>query len=440
MSRTTLRTRRHELLVLISGITLALGASVAGLTTSAEVPPGIQVYGSAAFAGGVHEIAGSNSFSSFGTGAVDNRYPLASTGQDSAPSARARSSVADYGPLVQTVVAGDPCTSVPPPCPFPAHQPPPATYATAYYPGPASGMHGSNSQGPGSTATADVAELSGDAGAVYAGDPSSTFQNATAETHTVVKSNNTMTVFTHSHVGSATFGGGALQVTNTDVFTRITFTTTGQPKVEYTIAPGTVVANGTPTQVSDKGVTINGTSPAPVGVGQALSYPLFKIYTVAPEITHEGNQASITATGLHIGVYQPGTTGVPSQTVEYILGEGHAEGFLTPADAVASTDSGSGGTPQGSADTTGTSDPVGTVITQTTTITNVVAPTDTATTPGGASTTQRPKASPARLRVATVAQVYRAPLALMFFLWEALILGAASAVVWARRRREGIGA
>jgi hypothetical protein len=129
----------------------------------------------------------------------------------------------------------------------------------------------------------------------------------------------------------------------------------------------------------------------------------FKFYTVAPTKTIDGSHVTIWATGLHIIVTHPSPgPGVPTQSSEYVLGEGFA-------DTTAGT--GMGGFGAGFGDFGGFGgfggfDSMG------------------AGAPGGAEGVAK------ALGTALVAN--RIPLAYMFLMLEALLLASAAAWVWAR--------
>jgi hypothetical protein len=134
----------------------------------------------------------------------------------------------------------------------------------------------------------------------------------------------------------------------------------------------------------------------------------FKFYTVAPIKTIDGSHVTVWATGLHIVVTHPSPgPGVPTQTSEYILGEGFADtmaGTGMGGAAAFGVDFGGfdgfgdfgGGFGGFDANGAGAG-------------------------PGGIATT---------LGTALVAN--RVPLALMFLTLEALLLASAAAWVWAR--------
>jgi hypothetical protein len=252
------------------------------------------------------------------------------------------------------------------------------------------------------------------------------FNNATAESHTVLKPDGTLVLTTHSHVGTASFAAGAIEIKNVDVTTKVT-SSGGSATATAQVAPGTVTVNGNVVQLSDQGLTLGGQSQSLNGV--SVSTPVFHIFVVTPQKTVNGTRAAIDATGVHVGITQPQQPGVANQYVEYILGQGQAEGSVTPAQAVSSSSSGSDGSGGSILDNTGSTTPVTTIINTTV---SVPAP-STATGGGGALTPAAPKGGSGRVVYPSLVRVVKPPLAYMFFLWEALILGATASVVWARR-------
>jgi hypothetical protein len=433
-------------------------------TVVAEVPASVDSYGGNAFSSAIHVIAGSNNDPNFSNGAIGNRYPLAQAGQDISPASAASASLNDYGPLVSTVLGND--CNAPPPKPLPQPSSPPSPnyclepiraalpYASAQYPHPP-GVGDAKVNGPNGgdvgTATAHAEELAARADGVYAGSPgpNATFTNATAHSETGVARDGGITVRTHSHVGSACFGScnvtNWLQVTNTDVQTVVTAINDTSVR-DAVVAPGRVEFCSAPgncqlVQVSNNGITVGGVplpSPPPPppgvplpgvpssvpvpGLGGSAESPIFKIRTIDPKRAVSGRTGSVDAFGLDIEVRQPGNQdlGVPDTRVEYILGEGHADGFSS-----ASLGLGSGGI----FDLSGGGDQGG--------VTGIIG--DIAgSNPAGSSA----GVSPPRIRhtitgnagALSLAGALRPPFILWFYGWEASALAAAAAMVLARRR------
>ena len=411
---------------------LALAASV-----QADVPSTVDVYTGVATSAGVHAVYYTATLSSLSTGALDNRYPLANIYQDIAPSSNARASTEDGGPFAATLYAIGKS-----PQQFP--------YAVAQYPqtpqAPADSTCDPSQkdvaqQCNGGTASAHARELTAYADGVYSGNPGSagapSFDNATAHTDSIVNPNGSLVVTTHSHVGTASFAGGALMVKNTDVVTKVV-SANGVGTPTATVAPGTVTFQGQPVQVTDQGVTVQDKN-VPVGgvaTGNGVSAFTFKIFTVSPEVSKQGAHASIFATGLHIVVTQDSVAGnqaVPPNGIEYILGEGMSDGFAIPAAPPAAVtsdlsafpggnDVGYVGQPSADLGTTTTTYPAG----------------GTVNTPSNLVTRTAPlRKAPAKLLRPSVAlaSISRPNLAVMFFAWEVLIMATAASLVWRRRLR-----
>ena len=415
----------------------------------AEVPSSYTSYG---YASGVHAIGGSDAFPNFQNGAVNNRYPLAEVQQDASPSSTAVATYSDSGPLTATVGSqyNQGCTnsgSQPPPpqiCQNPNNQVP---YAKATYPGPSHG-HIDNCNGcdGGSRADADAAQLTANSSAYYAGGGTQPFSGAWGQTRTVIDSGGNLTVTTHSEVDS--FGFGTFKVSKVVVDVTANSSLSGGGG-EAHIQGGQVTANGQPVSVNDQGVTVQDKRPIPcpsapkppvqappppsppsaplptglpVGGGSSGSgsgsssgtssgcVPTFDVtyitvYTVAPVKTVDGSHVTIWATGLHIKMTHPSAgPGVPTQTAEYVLGEGFAE-LQVGTGGAAFDFGGFGGFGAGFGDFGGFGDQTG-------------GPNGTAGSGLG--------------NLGTTLAANRVPLAFMFLTLEALLLAAAAAWVWAR--------
>jgi hypothetical protein len=327
----------------------------------ADVPSSYTSYG---YASGVHAIGGSDAFPNFQNGAVNNRYPMAEVQQDASPSSAATATYSDSGPAAATVGSqyNQSCStsgsSPPPPqmCQNPNNSVP---YAKATSPGPSQGhIDSCNGCGQGSRADASAAELNATAAAYYAGGGTQPFTGASGQSMTVMDSGGTLTVTTHSEVDS--FAVGTVKVSKITVDVTATSSMSGAGGDAH-ITGGQVTANGQPVAVTDKGVTIQDKSapcpsasggpqppiqppvagPTPPGVlptlppvgrgagagcvpGVDVTY--IQIFTVAPQKTADQGHVTVWATGLHIKVTHPSPgPGVPTQTAEYILGEGYAD-------------------------------------------------------------------------------------------------------------------
>jgi len=343
----------------------------------AEVPSSYTSYG---YAAGVHGIAGSDAFPNFQNGAVNNRYPMAEVAQDASPSSAATATYSDSGPAAATVGSqyNQGCSnsgSQPPPpqvCQNPNNSVP---YAKANSPGPSQGhIDNCGGCGGGSHADANAAELSAGASAFYAGGGTQPFSGASGQSNTVVNSGGTLTVTTHSEVDSFVFGN--VRVSKISVDVTATSSMSGASG-EGHITGGEVTANGQPVAVNDQGVTIQdrNVSACPAGGGpkppvalpspQPLPKPVLpslpvggggstggggsssgggttsgatggcvpavdvtyiQLYTVAPQKSVDGSHVTIWASGLHVKITHPSPgPGVPTQSAEYVLGEGFAD-------------------------------------------------------------------------------------------------------------------
>lgn len=431
------------LVVAIAGMVLVPAFALADAPAS---------YTSFGYATGVHGIAGSDAFPNFQNGAVNNRYPMAEVQQDASPSTTAKATYSDSGPAAATVGSqyNQSCStsgSQPPPpqiCQNPNNQVP---YANATYPGPSHGhIDTCNGCGSGPYADANAAQLSADADGYYAGGGTQPFSGAYGSTTTLMDSAGKLTVTTHSAVDSFTFG--TVQVSKVEVNINA-FSALSGAGGDAHVNAGTVTNNGQPVSVNDQGVTIVDQRPAPcpstpqaiggvqppppppppgplpplpVGGGQSgsgsggssrpgttsgcvpvVDLTYITIFTVAPTKTVDGGHVTIWATGLHIRIQQPSVgPGVPSQSAEYVLGEGFAD--LQTGTGAAFGFSGFGGLGGfGGGDFGGFGDTGG---------------------PGGGG-------SPVA-QLGTALAANRIPLAFMFLTLEALILASAAAWVWAR--------
>lgn len=419
----------------------------------AEVPSSYTSYG---YASGVHAIGGSDAFPNFQNGAVNNRYPLAEVQQDASPSTAAVATYSDSGPLSATAGSqyNQGCMnsgSQPPPpqiCQNPNNQVP---YAKANYPGPTHG-HIDNCNGcdGGARADADAAQLTANSSAYYAGGGTQPFSGAWGQTKTVIDSGGNLTVTTHSEVDS--FGFGTFKVSKIAVDVTANSSLSGGGGDAH-VKGGEVTANGNPVSVNDQGVTVQDKRPIPcpaapkppvqvpapppppavplpgglpVGGGSSGSgsgpsggssggtssgcVPTFDVtyitvYTVAPVKTVDGSHVTIWATGLHIKMTHPSPgPGVPTQSAEYVLGEGFAE-LQVGTGGAAFDFGGFGGFGAGFGDFGGFGDQTGG--------------------PNG-------PAGSGLSNLGTTLAANRVPLAFLFLTLEALLLAAAAAWVWAR--------
>jgi hypothetical protein len=327
----------------------ATAISVAAASDKAFVAYGLDGTGT-----GVHVRAGTDAFPNFATGVVDNSYPLAVVHLDASPASKATASLADTGPLGATA-AGQ------------AGGIQQTQYATAAYPGT-----GSASQSTGaSQADAAATETNADARSAYASVPppaaGSTplpvpalpalptlaplptlpgtssgplaVANGLGESHAVI--DQTGGVVKTTSIGSvsrATFGDGLLVIEGVTV--KVEANSDGVNGVtDSTIDVGRISVAGKAVAVTDKGIALADlpvpgvpTEAVTAQLRDALAKAGITISTVAPIVDVQGAMATISATGLHVKVAQPSTApGVPTQSLEYILGEARASAFATPA-------------------------------------------------------------------------------------------------------------
>jgi hypothetical protein len=358
-----------------AALALLVTLLAAPITALAQVPSSIGSYVSYGYGTGVHTIDSSSNFTNFQNGAVNNHYPLAQVEQDASPAAAARATFSDSGPLTATAgsqynqgcSAGNP---PPPPsvCQNPNNNVP---YANSNYPGGPDSAHvdtcGNQPSCPSARANSDASELAANAWGYYAGGGTQPFSGAKGESHTIVTSDGTLTVTTHSEVND--FVIGDLHVSKVVVETIVT-ATNGSATANATVVVGKVTVGGVPVDVNDQGVTIQQKSPVPCpptpnppggplpgpapgggsgpgnGGGPLPSTPplpthlasyqstcvpgvdvtYIKVFTAAPKKDVNGTHGTAWATGLHILVTHPTPgPGVPQQSTEYVLGEGYAD-------------------------------------------------------------------------------------------------------------------
>ena len=424
----------------------------------ADTPSSYTSYG---YAAGVHAIGGSDAFPNFQNGAVNNRYPMAEVQQDASPSSTAVATYSDTGPAAATAGSqynqgcSNSGSSPPPPqvCQNPNNQVP---YAKATYPGPSHGhIDQCNGCDGGPRADADAAQLSSSASAYDAGGGTQPFNGAWGQTHTVIDSGGTLTVITHSEVDSFTVGTVKVSKVVVDVTASGTLSGAGG---DAHVQGGQVTANGQPVNVTDQGVTVtdqhsvpcpsglqpppikppaapapppppaNPLPPLPIGGGSggssggssgassggstttggcvpAVDVTYVKLWTVAPTKTVDGSHVTIWASGLHVMVTHPSPgPGVPTQSAEYILGEGFADLQVGSAGAAFGFGGFGGfGGGFGGGDFGGFGDTSGI----------------------------NGSGSPAA-QLGTALAANRIPLAFMFLTLEALLLASAAAWIWAR--------
>ena len=223
-------------------------------------------------------------------------------------------------------------------------------YATATFPGKGTS---SVTQGP-AVAESKASETSADAraavvavGAAGAGsveqpnDPGHTASDEGESHLTADRAKGVITATSRGHVERAIFGGGALVVAAVDV-TATASSDGAKGTPSYQLEVGQVSVNGTPVEVTDKGVVaqkapVAGSDAAFKAVNEQLNQALtnagLKVFLAAPQVKVDGATATVSVTGVHVLFNQPPTLGpsVPTQSVEYVLGEAYAFAFGVPA-------------------------------------------------------------------------------------------------------------
>jgi hypothetical protein len=328
---------RRRLAVLTGALTVLGGLGLV-LVPARAAGPAFVAYGADAGGTAVHSLGGSNAFPNFRTGAVDNSYPLATAHLDASPAAQATASLADTGPLGATGAsqAGG------------AQQP---QYAVATYPGQGSASLSAGASVAEAAATETSADSVGSVGAAGStveqpGDPAHTSADH-GDAHVVIdRAKGLVSARSIGHVGRASFAAGALVIGDVDVTASVTSDgTTATPAVH--VAVGSAAVNGTPVEITDKGVVV-ADAPQPGSdavtatvngqLNQALAAAGVKVFATAPEVLVEGARGSVSATGVHV-IVTPASPdpSVPTVSVEYILGEARAFAFAEPGEPTGET-------------------------------------------------------------------------------------------------------
>ena len=387
----------------------------------------LSAYGGDASGTSVHALGATNALTNFRTGFIDNSYPLATAHLDAAPAAQGTASIADTGPLGGVAVSQAPTV---------IQQP---QYALATYPGESDA---SRSQA-GTVAEARATETganahsaiaaAGETGAVeHPGDVLHTSADDATSRVVVDRTAGTIDASAVGHASHASFGGGALVLDGVDVRASVTASATGTAKAtpRYALSIASASVNGTPVAITDKGVVaaepVAGSDAATAALNQQLNQALagagLKVFVTAPTITTSGAQATVAVTGVHVVYTAPAPDpSVPTLSLEYIVGEARAFGFVVPGDlkgvtapepevapVVSGVDLGS---------STGAIEPV--------------APVVSPAVPGAVTV------SPGR----AIPVTYRRPrptwLVPLYVAWQVLVLLTAGALVWARRVGDG---
>jgi hypothetical protein len=366
--------RRAVIAALAGTVALGGAAGLGGGAHPVRAAVSLGVANGTVNAAADHVAVGSGVFPNFKSGAIDSWVPLAHAHVDNSPFAEGTASPLDTGPGGQTV-AGTASRQQP-------------QYAEARYPkadstadtvGSPGGpyAHASAVQG----AAAATATLAG--GAPLPGGPGTTARSAqlaaldaalqawrarfltptAALTHPAVHPDaaepdgavaGTSSVSAavdpaaglidggDARVGSASFGGGSVLIRNLHV--SVSITNAGVPHQTSTVDLGQVTVGGMPVSVGSGGVSLGSGAVVPVDqlqqatdqLNAALAKGGLTLRAVAPTVTTSGNQATVVASGIHVDVQQaPTAPGVPTQFVEHTIGEVFADSLAVPATPLA---------------------------------------------------------------------------------------------------------
>ncbi|HEY2353568.1 MAG TPA: hypothetical protein VGH79_01545 [Gaiellaceae bacterium] len=154
-----------------------------------------------------------------------------------------------------------------------------------------------------------------------------------------------------SSLGTVNVGGGQIVLKHIDVTVKIT--NRGAPKGTSHVSIGSASIAGVPVTIDQDGVHVNGQgsnlpyAQADDALNGALKSAGVQLYTVQPQTKKSANELTITATGVHVAIAQVvNQAGVPSQTVDHIVGEVFADSLAAPAGPVPSLGlGGTGGLP-----------------------------------------------------------------------------------------------
>jgi hypothetical protein len=475
-----MRTMRRTVIAALAG-TVALGAA-AGLGSGvhpARAAVTLGVANGTVNAAADHVAVGSGVFPNFKSGVIDSWVPLAHAHLDNSPFAEGTASPLDTGPGGQTV-AGTASRQQP-------------QYAEARYPkadntadtvgspgGPyahASAVQGAaaanatlagGAPAPGAQSTAArSAQLAALDAALQAWrarflTPAATLTHPAvhpdaAEPDGVLAGASAVSVAIDpatglvdggdARVGSASFGGGSVLIRNLHV--SVSVINAGTPHQTSTVDVGQVTVGGMPVSVGSGGVSLSNGAVVPLDqlqqateqLNTALAKGGLTLRAMAPAVTSSGNQVTVDATGIHVDIQQPPTApGVPTQFVEHTVGEVFADSLAVPATPVPELLallplSGSGaaaaGTGQSGPSTVGTtaSGPIGSGGTGGGT-----------SSPSGSRSTTRGGAGARGGLTPGMVTTGVAPqkplwLLLLYFMWQALVIGTAVSLWWWRAAR-----
>jgi hypothetical protein len=471
-----MRTMRRAVFAALAG-TVALGAAAGfvGGAHPARAAVSLGVANGTVNAAADHVAVGSGVFPNFKDGAIDSWVPLAHAHVDNSPFAEGTASPLDTGPGGQTV-AGTASRQQP-------------QYAEARYPkadstadtvGSPGGpyAHASAVQG----AAAASATMAG--GAPVPGGQSTAARStqlaaldaalqawrarfltpAAALTHPAVHPDaaepdgvlagaSTVSVAIDpatglvdggdARVGSASFGGGSVLIR--DLHVSVSVTNAGTPHQTSTVDVGQVTVGGMPVSVGSGGVSLSNGAVVPLDqlqqateqLNTALAKGGLTLRAVAPAVTSSGNQVTVDATGIRVDIQQaPTAPGVPTQFVEHTVGEVFADSLAvlaTPLPELLSllplpaSGTAAGGTGQSGPSTVGAtgSSPIGSGGAAS-------APGSTPATRGGAGARSGPAPGMVTTGVAREKPLW---LLLLYFMWQALVIGTAVSLWWWRAAR-----
>jgi hypothetical protein len=471
-----MRTMRRAVIASLAG-TVALGAAagLAGGAHPARAAVSLGVANGTVNAAADHVAVGSGVFPNFKDGAVDSWVPLAHAHVDNSPFAEGTASPLDTGPAGQTA-AGTASKQQP-------------QYAEARYPKADSTADTVGSPG-GPYAHASAVQGAAAASATMAGGaPAPVGQSTAARSAQLaaldaalqawrVRFLTPTAALTHpavhpdaaepdgvlagassvsvavdpatglvdggdARVGSASFGGGAVLIR--DLHVSVSVTNDGTPHHTSTVDIGQVTVGGMPVSVGSGGVSLSNGAVVPLDqlqqateqLNTALAKGGLTLRAVAPAVTSSGNQVTVDATGIHVDIQQPPTApGVPTQFVEHTVGEVFADSLAVPATPLPellsllpqpASGTAAGGTGPSGPSTVGTSgsSPIGSGGASS-------APGSTPATRGGAGART---GLPPGMVTTGVAREKPLWLLLLYFMWQALVIGTAASLWWWRAAR-----
>jgi hypothetical protein len=152
----------------------------------------------------------------------------------------------------------------------------------------------------------------------------------------------------HSSMQTVNLGGGLIILKNVDVTVKIVNNGTAKGSAQVKVGGATV--GGVPVTIDQNGVHVVGQGSglpykaADDAMNAALKSAGFELYTVDPQEKKSANELAITATGVHaVYTQQVSPSGVPSQSVEHIIGEVFADSLAAPGTPLPKLSLGGGG-------------------------------------------------------------------------------------------------